>query len=243
MRKANIFAVLFLVVSCPAWAQSDSVDDRLREALRKMTVDLRATQDNQAALQAQLDQAQKQRDMLQQQVATLNTKLAQQPASPTQQAAPAAAAASPAEIGQLHDVITALKQQNASLQDGLAHWQTAYQQAATVARDKDAQSRQLSVTAKSATGTLDICEGKNIKLTAVANDILHLYRTQSFKNLLLGSYEPLLGYKQVELENVIQDNEDRIRAQQYYPGEQPPPPPAVTQAAASGPPAQQGPSK
>src|ERR1700748_3151554 len=103
MRKASIFTVLFLVAACPAWAQSDSVDDRLREALRKMTVDLRSTQDNQAALQAQLDQAQKQRDMLQQQVATLNTKLAQQPASPAQPAAPVAPAASPAEIGQLHD--------------------------------------------------------------------------------------------------------------------------------------------
>ncbi len=32
------------------------------------------------------------------------------------------------------------------------------------------------------------------------------------------SYEPLLGFKKVELENIVQDNEDRIRAQTYYPG-------------------------
>ncbi len=108
MRKASISgaAVLILVILAasvtPSWAQSDSVDDRLREALRKMTVDLRGAQDNQAALQAQLDQAQKQRDLLQQQVATLNARLAQQPATAAAQPAQTVQpAASPAEIQQL----------------------------------------------------------------------------------------------------------------------------------------------
>jgi predicted nucleic acid-binding Zn-ribbon protein len=258
MRKPVIARFLNPLVLAPvvlvlgatgAGAQDASVDDRLRETLRRMTVDLRTAQDNQATLQAQLDQSQKQRDLLQQQVAALNAKLGQQPAA--QAAQPAQTAASAVEIQQLRDVVAAMKQQDASLQEGLSHWQSAYQQAAGIAREKDAESRQLSVTARSATGTLDVCEAKNTKLIAVANDILHLYRAQSFRSLLLKSYEPLLGYKQVELENIVQDNEDRIRAQQYYPGEQPPHPtvvqaagqPAGTEAAASKPLPQTGQSK
>lgn len=68
---------------------------------------------------------------------------------------------------------------------------------------------------------------KNTRLIAVANDILHLYRTQSFRSLLLGSYEPLLGFKQVQLENTVQDYEDKISAQRFYGNERPPAVPAA----------------
>ncbi len=230
-----ICCLMLLLSGGAARAQDQSLDDRLRDTLRHMTVDLRAAQDSQAALQSQLDQARKQQDMLQQQVATLTARLAQQPATPAPATpAPAAAAAPAADTGeaqQLHQAIDALKQQNASLQDGLSHWQTAYQQAATIARAKDAESRQLGTTAGTATRTLGVCEAKNTKLIGVANDILHLYQTRDFKSLLLGSYEPLLGFKRVELENIVQDNEDRIRDQTYYPNEQPPAPPAAQAAA------------
>jgi len=56
----------------------------------------------------------------------------------------------------------------------------------------------------------------------VASDILHRYRTPKFRAIIAGSWEPLLGFKQVELENLVQDNEDCILDQRYHPGEQPP---------------------
>ncbi len=128
--------------------------------------------------------------------------------------------------------IAALRQQNAQLQAGLQKWQAAYQNAAGIAQARDLDSRQTHATLTGAQGTLSICEDKNKRLIGVANDILHLYQTQSFRSLLVESYEPLLGYKKVELENIVQDNEDRIRTQQYYPGEQPKP--AATPAKAPG---------
>jgi predicted nucleic acid-binding Zn-ribbon protein len=227
--RACIFAVAVLLVATNvAKAQDASVDAQLRDVVRKMTVDLHAARDNQAALQAQLDQMQKQRDALQLQVTELNAKQAQQPAAPP----PAQQAKSDADGRQLRDTIDALKKQNAALQAGLTHWQSAYQDAATIARTKDAESRQLGATSKSATEKLGICEAKNTKLIGVANEILHLYRSQDFKSVLLGSYEPLLGYKQVELENIVQDNEDKIRAQRYYPNERPAAPAGTAPAAA-----------
>jgi chromosome segregation ATPase len=227
--RAFIFAIaLFLAAINSASAQDASVDAQLRDVLRKMTVDLHAARDSRAALQAQLDLAQKQRDALQLQVTALEAKQSQQPAAPP----PAQQAKADADAQPLRDTIDALKKQNAALQAGLSHWQSSYQDAATIARAKDAESRQLSATSKSATDTLGICEAKNTKLIGVANDILHLYRSQDFKSVLLGSYEPLLGYKQVELENIIQDNEDKIRAQRYYPHEQPAAPAGTAPAAA-----------
>jgi hypothetical protein len=215
-------AACLAVFATAAVGQSASQEDRLRDALRKTTVDLRAAQDSQVALQASLEQAQKERDALQQQVAQLNAQSAQRQAEPAPAApAPAAPPQPSAEEQQLRAAVDTLKRQNADLQAGVKKWQAAYQQAASVAQAKDAESRQLAASNRIVGATLGVCEGKNTRLLAVANDILHLYRQQDFKSLLLMSYEPLLGYKKVELENIVQDNEDRVRAQKYYPGEQP----------------------
>jgi len=53
--------------------------------------------------------------------------------------------------------------------------------------------------------------------------------------LLLLSYEPLLGLKKVELENTIQDYEDKILDQKYQPGRQAAPAGAATDAATGAP--------
>ena len=210
------FAVAFCLLTVTAVAQeSGSEEDRLRDALRHVTADLRAAQDSQTTLQAALDQAQKQRDLLQQQVTQLTAQAAARPAGQPSQPVP--------DDQPLRDAVDTLKKQNASLQDGLAHWQSAYQQAATLAQTKDAQDRQSSAKAATAQRTLDVCETKNTKLLAVADDILHLYDTRKFRSLATSDWDAVLGFKKVELENIVQDNEDRILEQKYYPGEQPAP--------------------
>ncbi|MDB5398181.1 MAG: hypothetical protein JWQ55_199 [Rhodopila sp.] len=222
-RIAGYAAVICLFAASAA-AQGQSTEDKLRDALRHVTADLRAAQDNQTSLQAALDQAQKQRDLLQQQVTQLNAQVAARPAQTAQPVQPSAA------DQQLREIADTLKKQNAALQDGLSHWQTAYQQAATLAQTKDAQGRQSATVAATAQRTLGVCEAKNSKLIAVANDILHLYDTHQFRSVASSSWDSMLGFKRVELQNIVQDNEDRILEQRYYPGEQPTgagaPPPA-----------------
>ncbi len=107
------------------------------------------------------------------------------------------------------------------MQAGLKQWQDAYQKAADVARAKDADSKAATARDADAERKLAICTTANTKLEGVANDILHLYQSQSFRAVLLGSYEPLLGLKKVELENTIQDYEDKILDQKYRPGREP----------------------
>lgn len=66
-------------------------------------------------------------------------------------------------------------------------------------------------------GPLAACRAANAKLLQIGHDILHLYETQSFRSLLLRSYEPALGLYRVELENMVQDTEDKLRENEVYP--------------------------
>jgi hypothetical protein len=103
-----------LIVFTTAASAQSSQEDRLREALRKTVVDLRAAQDSQAGLQAALDQAQKERDTLKQQVATLTEEVAQRPvAAPAAVAPTPAPPPPPAEDQQMRAAIEGLKRQNA----------------------------------------------------------------------------------------------------------------------------------
>lgn len=207
MRRLLLILGMLLVAG-RAEAQ-DSEADHLRDALRHVTVDLRASQDQNATLQAQLDDATRQKTILQQQVDALNAKLAA-----TQ--APAARPAGPSP-DQLRAAASQSAAQAASLRSALAKWQSAYQQAAEIARAKDAESRTLAGTSKATASQLASCKDANTRLIGVANDILHLYRTQDFHQILVWSYEPLIGFDQVKLQNIVQDYEDKIRGAAYTP--------------------------
>jgi predicted nucleic acid-binding Zn-ribbon protein len=210
MRRALLIAALLFA---PA-ARADDETDRLRDALRHVTIDLRAAQDAQTTLQASLDQETKQNALLRQQVAALNAKVAATPA------APATPAVTPAALQALQAELAAARGQNAALRGGLSKWQAAYGQAAAIAQAKDRESRDLAGTSTAEGRQLALCRAENTRLTGVANDILHLYRSQGFRSILLGSYEPLIGFEQVKLENIVQDYEDKIRAQAYLPTQQ-----------------------
>ena len=202
--------LLALCLLAPAAAQADDEADRLRDALRHTTIDLRAAEDSVAGLQASLDAANKQKAQLQQLLDAANARPAPAPAAP---------APPPADLARLRAAASQAEAQNAGLRAALAKWQGAYQQAATIARQKDVESRTLGGQTKAHDAQLKTCEDENAKLSAVANDILHLYRSQSFHQVLVGSYEPLLGLDEVKLENIVQDYEDRIRNQEYVAGQ------------------------
>lgn len=66
-------------------------------------------------------------------------------------------------------------------------------------------------------GTLEelkSCEGKNVKMYEAASDLLENYENKGVLTQLLQG-EPLLQFKSVEIENIVQDYEDKLRDQQY----------------------------
>jgi len=175
-----------------------SNEDRLREALKRTTADLRALQDSQATLQAQLGDVTKQRDMLQQ---LLDQARAAPPPPP---------AVDPAELAALRQQVSEARAQIAAAQAALAKWQAAYREAAALAQEKDREAKRLDTVVQTTKQTLAACRSANTKLIATARDILHLYQTASFRTLVLEGFEPLLGLKRVELDNLVQDYEDKI---------------------------------
>jgi microsomal dipeptidase-like Zn-dependent dipeptidase len=200
--------LLALLLGCaPAMAQ-ETPEARLREMLRRTAADLRASQDSQAALQASVEQEKLKSSALQKQVDQLTAAVA----------APAKPSVSDEEIARMRADLQAARAQVTALEAGLKQWRDAYQKAAELARAKDAESRAATARAAESQRQTGICTTANTKLSGVANDILHLYQTQGFRSLLIYSYEPLLGLKKVELENVIQDYEDKILDQKYRPG-------------------------
>jgi chromosome segregation ATPase len=200
-RGATLIVLLFGVT--PALAQ-DSPEARLRDLLRRTTTELRAAQDSQASLQALLDQEKQKTATLQKKIDDLTADEAARQQASAEDAARIRAAA---------------QAQVTALQASLKQWQDAYQKAAELARAKDAEGKSIAARATESQQQLDICSSANTRLIAVAGDILHLYQTQSFRSLLLGSYEPLLGLKKVELENTVQDYEDKIADHKYSRGQ------------------------
>lgn len=211
-------ALLLLGLTGAAHAQSET-ENRLREALRRATADLRGIQDGQARLQAEASQNKAERDQFEAKNRELEARVAELEAAPK-----GPSPEQEAEVAALRAAGQALLAENQQLRAGLARWQGAYNEAAQVARQKEAERLGFATSLRAARGAVDAAEEKNAKLTEVANSILKLYESQDFRSLLVKSYEPTLGFWRVRLENTVQDQEDRIRAERFQRGSVPIPP-------------------
>lgn len=226
MRRALIAPLVALAVAlplAPAAAQSDQ-EARLREALRRATADLRSLQDGQARLQAEAAEAKAQRERLQTQFDAQAARIAELEANP-----PGPPPEMVEELETLRAATAALQQQNAQLTEALGRWQVAYNEAAGVARTKEAERQAYQAAFTRIRTALGACETKNGELTAAAGELLVLYETPEFRSLVTRSGEPLLGFWRVRLENIMQEHEDRIAAGRYHgdPAASVAPPPAT----------------
>lgn len=223
MRRLITLFLLLTVAASPAMAQSET-ENRLREALRRATADLRGVQDAQARLQAEATQNKAERDQFEARVRELEARVAELEAAP--------AGPSPEQLAELEATRAAgqaLLAENQALRAAVAQWQGTFNEAAAVARQKEAERLGFAASLRAARAAIDAAEEKNTKLIAVANDILKLYENDDFRNLLRRSYEPVLGFWRVRLENTVQENEDRIRAERFSRASFPlPAEPAVT---------------
>jgi septal ring factor EnvC (AmiA/AmiB activator) len=184
-------------------AAQESVEDRMRDALRQSVTEMRAAQDQAAQAQADLQKAQADKAALQTQLDAANARLAAAPAIK-----PAELEALKAQLQQAQQASNGLQQLNTKLQASL-------ESAAAAAQAKDAQGRKDAAAIKATSTALEACKSANGQLINVSEDVLHLYESQSFHSLLLKSYEPVLGLWKVKLENIVQQYDDKIQSQAY----------------------------
>ena len=171
--------------------------DRLREALRSATGQFRTLEDQRAALQARATAAEQERDRPRKQNEVLRAQVKEAEQAYRQ------------AVKDFNDRI-------AERDEALEKWKSAYAEAATVARAKDAERTKFEGEAAALKASNKACEVKNTRLVKAGNDIVTQYEAMNpFEKIL--DHEPAFGLKRVEHQNAVQDFRDRILDQKVKP--------------------------
>ena len=202
-RRAAVLAAVALVSLSSARAADDDQLDRLKSALRDSVTALRDAQDQNAQLTAKVAEQTAQLAAKQQEI----DKLKSQQASSTATAGQTAAAE--AATKQLEDQ---LQQTEAALKK----WQDGYEQAATIARAKNAEARDFSLRYNRAAGQLSQCRTMNDKLESLGTEMLGKIGKCSFGDFL-GSHEPVTQIYKARMEQFKEGYESALRDQKFAP--------------------------
>jgi chromosome segregation ATPase len=197
MRVLTIGLALLATVMASADARAQSETDRLREALRAATAQTRSLEDQRTALQAKIATAERDATALKAQID--------------------AAKAEVRKIEKEHrEAVDEFNQRLAQRDETLEKWKSAYEEAATVARSKDAERAKFEGEATAFKASTKRCQAKNVQLVKVGRELLHRYQGVSFGDMVVTS-EPLVGVRRVEIQNLLQDYSDKILDQKVTP--------------------------
>lgn len=195
IAKTTLVLMGGLLASAAAHADQDS--DRLREALRSATAQTRALEDQRTALQAKVADADREKAALK-----------------------AQADAAREEVRQLKkencEAVDEFNQRLAERDETLDKWKAAYEEAATVARTKDAERAKFEGEATAYKASTKSCTAKNTELIKAGRELLARYRSLTLGDALVAS-EPLTGLGRVEAQNYLQDSTDKILDQKVTP--------------------------
>jgi chromosome segregation ATPase len=197
MRYLQLFLVMASAVVLSATARADSETDRLRDALRSTTGQLRTLEDQRAALQARATAAEQERDRLRKQTETLRAQVKE-----AEQA--------------YRQAVKDFNDRLAERDEALEKWKSAYTEAATVARGKDAERSKFESEAAALKTSNKSCEAKNAQLVKVGTEIVKQYEAMDPLEKIL-DHEPVVGLKRVEHQNTVQDFRDKILDQKVKP--------------------------
>jgi chromosome segregation ATPase len=197
MRIRHLSFASVLVASISGAAHADTETDRLREALRSATAQTRQLEDQRTALQAK--------------VAGADREIA---------AAKAQVDVAKAEVRQVEkqhrEAVDEFNKRLAERDETLEKWKTAYEEAATVARTKDAERAKFEGEATAFKASTKSCQAKNVQLVSAGREILKRYRSLTLGDAFVAS-EPLTGLGRVGVQNYLQDSTDKLLDQKATP--------------------------
>ena len=196
--QARIF--LALVLLAPLFCgetRAESETDRLREALRSATAQTRSLEDQRTVLQAKVADAERDK------------------AAMTAQLNAARARAKEMEKAQ-RDAVEEFNQRLEERNQTLEKWKTAYEEAATVARAKDAERAKFESEAAAFKASTKSCQVKNAELIKTGREILQRYRSLTLGDAFVAS-EPTSGLGRVNAQNFLQASTDKLLDQKATP--------------------------
>jgi chromosome segregation ATPase len=197
--QSRIFRLALLVVAAVycGEARADAETDRLREALRSATMQARQLEDQRAASQAKLADAEKEKAALKAQVD--------------------AAKAEARRLEKQHrEAVDEFNQRLTERDETLEKWKAAYEEAANVARAKDAERAKFEGEATAYKASTKSCQAKNVQLISDGREILNRYRKLTLGGALVAT-EPLTGLGRPDAQNFLQDYTDKLLDQKATP--------------------------
>lgn len=178
-----------------AFADDDA--DKLREALRSATMQTRALQDQQAALQAKVADEERQ-------IAAAKAQVA-------------AAKAQVKKVEKEHrEAVEEFNRRLAERDQTLDKWKTAYEQAADVARTKDAERAKFEGEANAYKASTKSCVAKNTTLVKAGRDLVQRYKAVTIGDTIV-AHEPMFQLRRVEVQNELQKEDDKFLDQKVNP--------------------------
>ena len=196
-RLASSLALLLAAAACCGEARADTESDRLRDALRNATAQTRALEDARAASQARLAELEKEK-------AALKAQLD-------------AAKAEVKKVEKQHlEAVDEFNKRLTERDETLEKWKTAYEEAANVARTKDAERAKFEGEANAYKASTKNCVARNTQLLKVSGDLLHQYERVTIGDMFVAR-EPMLATRRVEIQNILQDAKDKILDQKVTP--------------------------
>jgi hypothetical protein len=156
----GLVAIAILASTGAAFAQSET--DRLREALRQAIAQTRTLEDERTALQGKLASAECDKANLKAQVegAQAETKKAQK---------------------QYRDAVEEFNSRLAERDATLDKWKSAYEEAADVARAKDAERAKFETEATACEASVKSCRSKNTQLVKIDRELVRRKRRHPFR--------------------------------------------------------------
>jgi hypothetical protein len=181
-----------LFSSAPVFAQGTPAEARLRDQLRQEALALRDAQDTVAQLKNDLAQANQQ---LETQRAIASSQSSAKPN--------AADLETHRALEQRNAEIAQMQGEMQQAQQLLGRWQEAYQQAATLARARDADAKKFERLYQEQNTRSQTCEKDNAELVHISNELVKRYKDKGVWQSLRTS-EPFTGISRSRLETLAQ---------------------------------------
>lgn len=196
-RIFSLTLIVAAVLGSGISAHAESETDRLREALRSATAQTRQLEDQRTALQAKVADADREKAVSKAQVDAAKAEVRQ--------------------IEKQHrEAVDEFNKRLTERDETLEKWKTAYEEAATVARTKDAERAKFEGEATAYKASTKNCQAKNGQLIKAGRELLHHYEDVTIGEMLV-SREPLLGARRVQIQNLLQDTNDKMLDQKATP--------------------------
>ena len=190
MRRALPLAVLATATLMSSAAFAENETDRLREALRSATMQTRALEDQRTALQAKIADADREKAAMKAEID--------------------AAKAQVKKVEKEHrEAVDEFNHRLEERDQTLEKWKTAYEEAATVARTKDAERAKFESEAATYKSSTKSCVAKNTLLVKAGKELVQRYKEVTIGDTIVAR-EPVLELRRVELQNQLQDTYDKF---------------------------------